>query len=343
MRAFVEGGGKKISEKSVLNLLSTETPKALFDAANAVRKECVGDGICVYALINFSNYCRNNCLYCGMRRDNLSLTRYRMKPGEIIDAAKEACEMGYKMITLMSGEDIGYSTNSLERVVREIARECDALIFVSIGNRGRSVYERLKSAGAAGAQMRFETSSPSLFAKLKPGENFADRVNAIKLLKKLGYYLCTGFMVGLPGQSLGEIARDLIFTNAFNAQMVSTNPYVCCPQTPLAGNKNGDKELGYRVVAVSRLLCPKAMIPITIAHETLDSNAKKIGFQAGANMLMVNATPRKYVSGFALYPNMYGADRSVDYLTKEVFSSIRALGRKTLGLDELTSLFDAAG
>jgi len=314
----------------------------LFSAADAMRKKYVGDGIGAYALINFSNYCRNNCLYCGMRRNNNSLKRYRMEPDEVIAAAKHAHRLGYPMITLMSGEDPEYPEESLAKIAKDVTHK-NVMLFVAIGEREPEVYKSLRYAGVHGAQMRFETSSKALYEKLKPGASLERRVNRIALLQHLSYYVCTGSMVDLPGQSCEDIAKDLVFVGGFAPEMVSTNPYVCSPQTPLAGSKNGDVELGYEMIALSRVRYPRAMIPVTFAHQTLDSHATGRGFQAGANMIMVNATPRKYVEGFALYPNMFGADKSVEALTEETFETVQKCGRRVLTKDELDSLFHDAG
>jgi len=296
--------------------------------ANEVREEFVGDRTCVHGVLEFSNYCRNNCLYCGIRRGS-PVRRYRMPKEDIIEHVVWAVKhLGYKMIVLQSGEDPAYSIDVLCELAREIRRRCALILFFSIGDRSREEYAALKEAGAAGVLYRFETSEPALFEKMRPGTKFEKRAEHLKLFRELRYLIATGFMIGLPGQGAGGLARDLLALGEFGANMVSIGPFVPSPLTPLAKEKSGDVGLALNAIAVARLLYRNVRIPVTTAFETLDADARRKALLAGANSLMVNITPREYSADYAIYPNRFGADQEIERLTAEALDFVEAMGRR---------------
>ncbi len=318
----------------LLNLKGKENLETLFAEANSLRKEMIEDFVCIHGIIEFSNYCKNDCLYCGIRKSNRELKRYRMKPEEIIETAGRAIEEeGYKLLVLQSGEDDYYSDNDLVEIIREIKKEMRVFVFISVGERSKEFYKKAKKAGASGSLIRFETSNPNLYAKLRPGHRLWDRVSSIKYQAELGYYLASGSMVGLPGQTISDIAEDLLMIKKLGIPMISSGPFIPASNTPLENLKfkifnlnsntndqmindqiNGkwkmkkEKliELFLKYIAVARFMMPEIKIPVTTALETLDpENGRHRGLLAGANALMFNLTPEKFAGNYSIYDNKY--------------------------------------
>jgi biotin synthase len=319
---------RTLTETEILTLLKTKgkEKEALFSEADIVRKTYVKDFICLHGVIEFSNYCQNNCFYCGLRRDNKKFKRYRMSINEIIKIADRACsKIGYKMLILQSGVDFGYSDNDLIKLVKKIKSRCRCFLFVSVGERSLRCYKKMKSAGADGVLLRFETSNKKLYKRLhninsRPKtQNFklilSDRITLIKNLKKIGYYIASGFLVGLPGQNFEDIASDILMTKNLGTQMLSFGPFVPCSNTPFATENPGDMDLVYKIIATMRLLMKGARIPITTAMETLDKKARKTGFVCGANSLMLNLTPKRYAEDYKIYSGkIYSRDKKLENL-----------------------------
>lgn len=197
-------------------------PRTLYERANQVRQQAQGNACCVHGILEFSNYCRNNCLYCGIRQDNRSLTRFRMTPDEILEAAEYAVkQLGFRALVLQSGEDPWYDEAKLSWIVSEIRSRLGALIFVSLGERPFSSYRRLFASGARGALIRFETADTQLYRKIKPESNLADRLKLIKALRELGYLIITGFLVGLPESNTKDILKNIKLTAQLSGELIS--------------------------------------------------------------------------------------------------------------------------
>lgn len=309
----------KIKERSKL--------EELYRTANEVRENHVKSTTCVHGIIEFSNYCRQNCLYCGIRRDG-KIERYRMEPEEIIACAESAHKLGYKMLVLQSGEDLWYTPEKLEEIVRGVREKCRLLIFLSIGDRDFETYKRLREAGAHGVLFRFETSNNELFERLRPGTAYYNRVKHLEWMGKLRYLIASGGMVGLPGQSIESIARDILLVKLLKVNMASFGPYICHSQTPLAGNQNGNLDLALKTIAVLRLAYKDLRIPVTTALETLDRNGRELGLKAGANSVMINLTPLKYRKLYSIYPNKAGIEEEIEKATDEAMELIHSLGRR---------------
>ncbi|MFQ5442662.1 MAG: radical SAM protein [Thermodesulfobacteriota bacterium] len=290
--------------------------EALFKEADTVRKVFLKDFICIHGIIEFSNHCLFNCLYCGLRACNPTPARYRMAPGEIVETAVAAVrEKGYKLLVLQAGEDPFYTDAVLVDIIGRIKASSRVFIFISAGERGFESYRSLKEAGASGVLFRFETSNKNLFEDLHPeGKGFSSRFSHLEFFKDLGYYIATGSITGLPGQSLDDIAEDILTTKKW-ADMVSTGPFVPSPGTPLEGLGAGDPELHLKVIAVLRLVMKSARIPVVTAYETIAEGGGEAGrmraLKSGANSIMVNLTPEKYRPLYTIYPERFHDEESI--------------------------------
>lgn len=300
---------RDLTKEEIVYLLKTKglEQKALFSEANLVRKTYIKDFICIHGIIEFSNFCKNDCLYCGLRKENLTLPRYRMNIDEIVDIAHKAVtEAGYKLLVLQSGEDCFYTDDMLEEIIKKIKKKCRVFIFISIGERGYQCYKKLKKAGASGVLFRFETANPVLFKNLHSrGKNLENRFEHLRFMKELGYFIATGSIIGLPNQTIEDLAEDILTTKKW-AHMVSTGPFVPCDNTPLANLARGDVEMNLKTIAILRLMMKSAKIPVATALETLaGEDGRKKALQAGANSLMFNLTPENYRPFYKIYPNKF--------------------------------------
>ena len=240
-------------------------------------------------------------MYCGLRRDNAAVHRYRLTPAEILALAEKARDYGYRTVVLQSGEDAWFTADRLAALLRRI-KALGLVITLSIGERSREEYQMLRAAGADRFLLRIETTDAQLYARLHPGMSFAHRLQCLQELRSLGYEVGTGCLVGLPGQSIESIARDILFFQELDADMVGIGPLIPNGDTPLADAAPGDFHLTRRVVALLRLLLPEANIPATTAMETLQPDARRIILQSGANVVMPNVTEGDYRRWYALYP-----------------------------------------
>lgn len=305
---------RDLTRKEIIYLLNTEglEKRALFSEANLTRQTYLKDFICIHGIIEFSNFCKNDCLYCGLRKENKKLKRYRMTPEEIVETAEEAVKKkGYKLLVLQAGEDHFYTTEMLCKIIKKIKERCRVFIFVSVGERGLQCYKKMKQAGASGALFRFETSNPLLFEKFHPqGKNFENRLRHLKFMKKMGYFVATGSLVGLPDQTIEDLADDILITKKW-ANMVSSGPYVLAADTPLANSPSSITnlqkiELTLKMIAILRLLKKETKIPVTTALETLaGEKGRRDALLAGANSLMFNLTPAKYRLFYKIYDHKF--------------------------------------
>ncbi|MFA6963269.1 MAG: [FeFe] hydrogenase H-cluster radical SAM maturase HydE [Patescibacteria group bacterium] len=310
----VRSGNSDLTKDEIvylLNLKGKNNLETLYAEANTLRKDRIKDFVCIHGIIEFSNYCKNLCLYCGIRKGN-KVERYRMKREEIVKAARQAVdEEGYKLLVLQSGEDDEYSDDDLIKIVAEIKKELRVFVFLSVGERSINFYKKAYEAGASGALIRFETSDPEFYSELRPGHKLDDRLKLIKQMTELGYYMATGNIVGLPGQSLESLADDLLLIKKLNAPMISSGPWLPAKGTPLVQvesrkSKVESLEIMLKYIAVARFLMPEAKIPVTTALETLDpENGRHKGLLAGASALMFSLTPEKYAGDYSIYDNKY--------------------------------------
>ena len=283
-----------LSKEELVQILSDESINDfLFKTADEVRKEHVGDEVHLRGLIEFSNICKCNCKYCGLRKDNPELERYRLTIEESYDFAKKAKDYGYKTVVLQSGEDSYYSIERLVKLLQDI-KKLDLAITLSIGERSFEEYKAFKEAGADRYLIRIETTNKELYKKLHPNMSFENRIRCLKDLKTLGYEVGTGCLVGLPEQSIESLANDILFFKEIDADMIGIGPFIPNKNTPLKDATGGTFEMALKVMALTRILLPTINIPATTAMETLNPNGRLIALQSGANVVMPNVTEGDY-------------------------------------------------
>lgn len=310
--------------------LTTADPTAeaaLFLAADEVRRHNVGDDVHLRALIEFSNYCRSTCHYCGLQAANTKLARYRLEPDEIVATAHEAVQLGYKTVVLQSGEDLWFSRDVLTDIVRRIKSECDVALTLCVGERPREDYVAWKEAGADRYLLRIETSNRELYTQLHPGMNFERRVQCLQTVRELGFQVGSGVLIGLPGQTLHMLAEDVLFLRDLQADMVGMGPFIPHEQTPLAAVPQGSVDLVLRMIALVRLALPQSHLVATTALGTLDPVGRERGLQAGANVMMPNVTPQRCRAMYEIYPNKICLEEDAAHCRGCIEGRIKSIGR----------------
>lgn len=277
----------------------------LFKNAVEVRNKIYGNQVYIRGLIEFTNYCKNDCLYCGIRRSNKNVDRYRLKKEEIVHCADIGYELGFRTFVLQGGEDGYYTDEILCNIVEKIkTNHPDCAITLSIGERSYESYKILKKAGADRYLLRHETATQSHYEKIHPKEmNFDNRMKCLDHLKELGYQVGCGFMVGSPYQTEENLAEELVFLKKFNPHMVGIGPFISHKDTPFCNETSGTVELTLFMLGLIRLTLPNVLLPATTALGTIDPNGREKGISAGANILMPNLSPVDVRKKYMLYDN----------------------------------------
>jgi biotin synthase len=315
--------------------------ESLWQEADAMRKAHVGDAVHLRGLIEISNYCVRQCGYCGLRRDNKGLQRYRMSREEVLECVRLAVFYGYGTVVMQAGEDYGIEAAWLADIVRWIKGETPLAVTLSMGERPDADLVAWRVAGADRYLLRFETSDPALYAAIHPSlpGRRSDRVAILRRLKELGYEAGSGVMIGIPGQTYASLASDIALFGQLDLDMVGVGPYIAHPDTPLGAVKNGpdiapedqapNTELTtYKVVALTRLACPEANIPSTTALATINKAAgRELGLMRGANVVMPNLTPVEYRALYEIYPAKACIDESSEQCRTCLEARIRGIGR----------------
>lgn len=273
--------------------------------ALALRRKIYGNKVFVRGLIEFTNYCKNNCYYCGLRCGNTNLQRYRLTADEILQCGDEGYALGFRTFVLQGGEDAYFTDDVLVSLVAELhQRHPDVAITLSVGERSRESYARLRQAGAERYLLRHETANPLHYAKLHPAaQSFANRKKCLQDLKELGYAVGSGFMVGSPFQTPMNLVEDIRFLQELQPAMIGIGPFLSHRDTPFWNEPNGDLQLTLRLIALLRIFFPHALIPATTALATLAENGRELGMAYGANVLMPNLTPAVVRKQYLLYDN----------------------------------------
>lgn len=282
-----------------------EVRSRLSREAVRLRKLYYGDKVFTRGLIEFTNYCKNNCYYCGIRCQNPHAKRYRLSREEILDCCENGYELGFQTFVLQGGEDPFFTDERMTEIIREIkTRYPDCALTLSIGERSFESYRRFREAGADRYLLRHETADEAHYRKLHP-ENLtlANRKRCLRDLKALGYQVGAGFMVGSPGQTSAELAEDLCFLEEQQPEMVGIGPFIPHHETPFAEAEAGSVDLTLFLLSVIRILLPKVLLPATTALGTLDPRGREKGLLAGANVVMPNLSPVKNRKQYDLYDN----------------------------------------
>jgi biotin synthase len=296
------------SDAGLLELITTEDPEreeALFAAARKVRAGQYGRDVYFRGLIEFTNYCKNDCYYCGIRRSSPGVKRYRLDPEQILHCCRLGDLLGYRTFVLQGGEDPWFTDDRIVDIVAAIRREYpDHAITLSIGERRRESYEAFFRAGANRYLLRHETAADEHYRKLHPPVmSLAERKDCLFTLKDIGYQVGAGFMVGTPFQTPECLLEDLRFLQKLRPHMVGIGPFIPQADTPFGAWPGGGLDLTLRMVALTRLLLPRALIPATTALGTISPQGREKGLLAGANVVMPNLSPKAVRKLYALYDN----------------------------------------
>ena len=277
----------------------------LFEAADKIRRNIYGDEVYLRGLIEFTNYCKNNCYYCGIRCGNNSLARYLLTKDQILECCCEGYSLGYRTFVLQGGEDPFFTDDLVCEIVSSIrALYADCAITLSIGEKSKESYKRFFDAGANRYLLRHETADDEHYAKLHPSSmSLENRKRCLFDLKEIGYQVGSGFMVGSPHQTLENLITDIRFLQTLKPDMIGIGPFIPHSQTPFKDFKAGDLNLTLRLVSILRLLFPKALIPSTTALGTIKPDGRELGLKAGANVVMPNLSPVDVRNLYKLYDN----------------------------------------
>jgi len=333
-----------LSKLEILQWLREKRPSALQDlfvCADSVRKQFVGDAVHLRGLIEISSHCQRQCMYCGLRRANRSLTRYRMSRDEILCCAREAVTLGYGTVVMQAGEDDALTVDWIAEIVRWIKNETPLAVTLSLGERIVNDLQLWRDAGADRYLLRFETSDLKLFRAIHPDKypGSPDRLALLRRVKQLGYQAGGGVMVGIPGQSFETLADDVLTFRDLDLDMIGIGPYIPHPATPLGAGKlrppidpdqqvPATEEMVYKMVALARLVCPTTNIPSTTALATINkTHGRKQGLLVGANVVMPNLTPVKYRALYQIYPAKACIDESATDCNQCLRGQITSMGR----------------
>ena len=319
-----------LSKEELVFLLTrtADEASAILALANSVRREYVGQAVYLRGLVEFSNICTGNCTYCGLRRENGNVHRYRMPEAEIIETAVKIAENGIGTVVLQSGEDPYFTADRMVSIIKNIKKHTGGAVTLSIGERPFDDYKAMREAGADRFLLRHETANPNLYARLHPGKSLKERVRCLADLRTLGYQVGTGCMVGLPGQTAEDLADDLLFIRSIDADMVGIGPFIPSPDTPLGNVPGGSVDAALRMVALARIVTRDAHIPATTAVGSIDESGREKALMAGANIVMPNYTPLKYRVDYKIYPNKQCINEDPEiYLENRIESIGRRIGK----------------
>lgn len=317
----------EFSRNDIIEILKDDSNNDwLFSLADKTREEYVGDEVHLRGLIEFSNICKRQCKYCGLRCEDKFIDRYRISKENIISYAEHAVNMGYKTIVLQSGEDEYYNTDLMCEIIEGI-KKLGVALTLSIGEKTYEEYRAFKEAGADRYLIRIETTDKTLYNQMHPNMDFDNRVRCLENLGRLGYEVGTGCLVGLPNQTIESLADDILFFKEINADMVGIGPFIPHPHTPLKDSATGSFTLALKVMALTRILLKDINIPATTAMETLNPNGRIIALQSGANVVMPNVTTTEYRAKYEIYPNKICINENPDKCKGCISAKIQSIGR----------------
>ncbi len=297
---------QNLTDPELKELLETDQyDEALRIAADEVRRTHYGTDVYVRGLIEFTNYCKNNCLYCGIRRDNHCAQRYRLTKAQIMDCCREGYALGYRTFVLQGGEDPWFTDERICEIVSDIRKQYpDCAITLSIGEKTYESYLAYYEAGADRYLLRHETADAEHYRRLHPPElTFAERRRCLFDLKRIGYQVGSGFMVGTPFQTTECLIADLRFLQELQPDMIGIGPFLSQKDTPFRNCANGELQLVLRLLGILRLLFPKVLLPATTALGTVHPDGRELGLQTGANVVMPNLSPVEVRKKYELYDN----------------------------------------
>ncbi len=298
----------------------------LYKTADTIRKQYKGESVHLRGLIEYTNVCKNNCLYCGIRRDNKKIERYRLTDDEVISCVKNTVKAGFGTVVLQGGEDAFYDTDKMCSLIKKI-KKYDVALTLSIGEKTYEEYKAYKQAGADRYLIRIETTDKDLYKKMHPDMSFENRIECLYNIKELGFETGTGCLVGLPNQTVESLADDILFFKELNADMIGIGPFIPHPETPLSDSNKDNFDMALRVMSLTRILMPDINIPATTAMESIRENGRAIALNSGANVVMPNMTEMQYRPKYELYPNKICVNDSPNKCIGCIKNKILSIGR----------------
>lgn len=322
---------RNITPDQLGQILSTNDQHAiqyLFHQAHAIAQQVYGNKIFMRGLIEISNHCKNDCLYCGIRRSHTDITRYRLTPEEILQCCAQGYDLGFRTFVLQGGEDTWFTDDRLCHLVSTIRSQYpDCAITLSLGERSRQSYQRLFDAGADRYLLRHETADPHHYAQLHPADmSFQNRQQCLIHLKEIGYQVGCGFMVGSPHQTIGTLHQDLQLIRFLQPQMVGIGPFIPTQGTPFAECKAGTLDATLRLLALIRIIHPHVLLPATTALGTIHPQGRELGILAGANVIMPNLSPKSHRSQYSIYDNKLSTGSEAAETVSTTLTQLNQLG-----------------
>lgn len=324
---------KNLTDEELISLLEAGGDDGfLFENADAVRRENYGNEVYIRGLIEFTNYCRNNCYYCGIRCGNNMVRRYRLSEEEILSCCHEGYRLGYRTFVLQGGEDPYFTDEKICSIVKKINRSFpDCAVTLSIGERSAESYKAFYEAGARRYLLRHETANECHYGKLHPeGMSLKNRKECLFNLKKIGYQTGAGFMVGSPYQTMENIVEDLRFLQELSPDMIGIGPFISHADTPFKDFENGSLRLTLRLISILRLMFPYVLLPATTALGTIHPMGRELGLKAGANVVMPNLSPEGVRADYALYDNKICTGEESAQCRASLEKSVEAAGYKVV-------------
>ena len=313
---------------SLIDGMDGEDREYLFARARRQAQAVYGNVIYVRGLIEFTNFCKNNCYYCGIRRGNIQASRYRLTKEDILECCREGYGLGFRTFVLQGGEDPWFDEGKIESLVRAIkAEHPDCALTLSVGEKSYETYKKWFDTGADRYLLRHETADPEHYARLHPSDmSLEHRMQCLKDLKAIGYQTGCGIMVGSPWQTTEHLARDLIFMHDLNPEMVGMGPFIPHHQTPFKDRAAGTLSLTLILLAIVRLMLPQVLLPATTALGTIDPMGREKGVLAGANVVMPNLSPVSVRKKYMLYDNKISTGAEAASNIRELKQRMEAIG-----------------
>lgn len=304
-KLFESSNANKQELLYIIENIDENTREYLFEKAREVSTRYFGNKIYVRGLIEFTNYCKNDCYYCGIRKSNKNCDRYRLSKEQILSCCENGYELGFRTFVMQGGEDGHYSDDKIADIVRCIKKDfSDCALTLSIGEKSREAYQKFFDAGADRYLLRHETANSEHYSKLHPQTlSLEHRINCLKELKEIGFQTGCGFMVGSPYQTTQNLVEELMFVKEFSPHMIGVGPFIPHKDTPFFDKQQGSTETTLVMISLLRLMNPKALIPSTTALGTVDNLGREKGILAGANVLMPNLSPVSVRKKYLLYDN----------------------------------------
>ncbi len=313
--------------KYLLENLDENSKDYLIKAARDVTNSVYGKSVYMRGLIEISNYCTRDCNYCGIRKDNDSVSRYRLSKQQILECCEVGYNLGFKTIVMQGGEDPYYTKEVLSDIIKTIKSKYDVAITLSIGERTKEDYQAFYNAGADRFLLRHETATKSLYEHLHPSTmSFTTRQQCLYDLKEIGFQVGAGFMVGSPKQTVDDLVDDLLFLHKLQPAMCGIGPYICHEETPFKGCENGSVDLSIIMLAVVRLILPNCLLPATTALGTLSKDGRERALLAGGNVVMPNLSPIATRKDYEIYQNKSGSNVETVQNMKDLTKKIQSVG-----------------